>query len=470
MSKPSNIFSRISLTSFLIILAALSLKAQSQTQPVRYGTGLTEYGSDKPAFTIYTNPAADCSTSMNISWATPPGKMWTIEVTDLSTNQTYTYDYDESFLGWDGKPGDPLPEGKLYKFPFVYTCDTFNDKPSKLSNNTSVTEKHIFDKHGYELFELEPNKEYSYRIVTINDSTRQKEYSDTYKFKTAGADSWKAAVIGDFHHYSPIWSRLESAMGMIDVIDSVSGGIDWVLSTGDQTAWGGSYNFWTELSEQPNFKNYMWASVQGNHDNMTSGKQLSDNFFRDSHFFPYNGYSGQEGISYWFKYGDVLFLMLNNEATRLKGGLQPAIDWMEKVVKENPSKYIVVVEHHQWIIGTDGTKSQLERLYKTFDKLGVDLAISGHNHVYLRTYPLRDKQQVEPEEGTYYVVNSSSDNGRGRDIKKLVDNKDLIAKRWSEGSKTIGGMLMDVNPERIQMTLYNRNGEVEDSFTVPAKR
>ena len=459
--------SKISLSLLIISAASLTGIIQCHGAAPRYGAELTEYGSDKPAFTIFTNPAQDCSTAMNVSFATPPGMKWEIELTDVATGKSFIYDYDESFFNYTGPTP---PEEKLYRFPYVYTCETFDNIPSKLTDNTSVKESHVFDKHGFEFFDLEPDKEYSYRIITFNEDTKEKEYSDTYRFRTAGAPAWKAAVIGDFHHYSPLWSRLDSAMEMVDVVDSIAGGIDFVVSTGDQTAWGGSYNFWTQLSEQPNFKNRMWASVQGNHDNMASDKKTSDNFFRDSHFFPYNGYEGQEGIAYWFKYGDVLFLMLNNEAMRLSGGLQPAIDWMEKVVEENPSKYIVVVEHHQWLIGTSGANSQLDRFYKAFDRMGVDLAISGHNHVYLRTHPLKGREPVEPEEGTYYVVNSSSDNGRGRDIKKLVANSDIIATRWSEGAHTVGAMLMDVNPERIEMTLYDRYGNPQDSFTVPAKR
>lgn len=467
MSSKPKIFSHISLLALLLVSVFQAVNAQSQF--------LGAYGSDRPAHTIFTNPGQDSSTTMNISWATPVGKKWLIEVTDEKTGATYEYDYDESFLGGDADC-DSVVNGKMYKFPYIYRCDTFNDIPSKLSDRSSVNEMHIFDKHGYELYDLDPDRNYRYRIITFNDSTGKREYSDTYRFRTAGAKAWKAAVIGDFHHYSPSPRRIKSAMGMLNVIDSVAGGYDWVLSTGDQAAWGASYNFWTELSEQPQFKDKMWASVQGNHDNMASDRRTSDNFFRDSHYFPWNGYEGQEGVAYWFKYGDVLFLMLNNEAMRLKGGLQPAIDWMKKVVKDNPSKYIVVVEHHQWLIGTNGGNSQLDRFYKTFDELGVDLAISGHNHVYLRTFPLKDRQPVEaaegdiPREGTYYVVNSSSDNERGRDMKKLAANADIIEKRWSEGPQTVGAMLMDVNPERIIMTLYNRDGEAQDTFTVPAKR
>lgn len=465
MGRIKNIL-RFLFLSFLILKGIQIGFGQNDTGRVRYGQGLTEYGSDKPAHTIYTNPGEDCSTTMNISWATPPGTKWMIELTDETDGGTFVYEYDETLL--DG--AEDSEEGEPNQFPYLYRCDTFNDIPSVLSDRTKVTEKHIFDKHGYELYDLEPDKLYSYRIVTINDSTGEEEYSGTYRFRTAGADSWKAAVIGDFHHYSPLWKRLDAAMDMVEVLDSVAGGVDWVLSTGDQCAYGGSFNFWTELSEQPQFMDFMWASVQGNHDNMTSNSKTSDNFFRDSHFFPNNGYEGQEGLAYWFRYGDVLFIMLNNEAMHTSAGLEPALEWMEQVVADNPSKYIVVVEHYQWILDKeDSPNNQMARFYEVFDRLGVDLALSGHNHAYRRTFPLREMEEVEPREGTYYVVNSSSDNERGRDLPRAyADN--LIEKRWTEGTRTVGGMIMDVNPERIEMTLYDRYGNAKDSFIVPAKR
>lgn len=457
-------FSKFLLSTLLTVGGVMSVNAQTATESLRYGTGLTEYGSSKPAYAIYTNPGPDCSTTMNVSWATPPGTKCEIELTDEATGKSYIYYYDNSFLGEDSS------DGKAYKFPYVYRCDTFNDIPSKLSDKRSVIEKHIFDKHGFELNDLEPDKEYSYRIVTFNDKTGAKEYSDTYRFRTAGAPVWRAAIISDFHHYSPSWHRLESAMGMLDVIERESGGFDWVLSPGDQAAHGASFNFWTELAEQPNYKDFMWASVQGNHDNMASNKKTSDNFFRDSHFFPHNGYSGQEGIAYWFKYGDALFLMLNSEAMHQEEGVRRAVEWMEKTVKDNPSRYIIVVEHYNWLSGMTGSDFQHERFYEAFDRMGVDLAISGHNHVYLRTLPLKGNAASAPSEGTYYVVTSSSDNDRGREMKKPPKNADLIAKRWTEGPSTVGGMLMDVNPQRIQMTLYDRYGKIHDFFSIPAKK
>lgn len=424
---------------FTAAIVILSIACSAE----RYGYGLPASGSQNTIHTIFTNPGENSTNSMNISFATPPGTKAFVEVTDE-----------------DGRMKTFESEGEL--------CDTYDNVRSKLSDGTDVVERHVFDKHDVTLMGLKPNTEYEYRVVA--DSAGTKVYSEPRWFRSAGADSWKAAIIGDFHHYSPSWRRLDAAMEMVDVLDSVADGIYWVLSTGDVCAWGGSYNFWTELSEQPAFMNNMWAIVQGNHDHQTRDNIKSDSFFRDALANPWNGYTGQEGIVYWFKYGDVLFLMLNNEAMRASGSLTPVIEWMEKVIADNPSKYIVVVEHSEWLIGTDGKSSNLNRWYKTFDRLGVDLAIAGNNHAYIRTKPLKDRLPVEPEEGTYYVVTPSSDNARGRALKPIKENKDIIAERWSEGDNTVGGMVMDVNPERIVMTLYNRYGEVKDTFTVPAKR
>lgn len=436
---------------------------------------LTASGSDEASNTIFTNPAQNCSTEMDISWLTAPGKLCKIEVIDESDPRTYIYDYEEGDINFPNDETDPVEITSRETTPGTIQPDdkpngTFDHRPSQLANGRSVTESHLVAKHGYRLSNLKPNTDYTYRIITYDKETGQKEHSETHRFHTAGGDHWKAAILGDFHNYAPEPGRLKSAMGMIDVLDSVSGGIDWVLSTGDQCGWGGSLNFWTELSEQPEFIDYMWASVEGNHDSQDKAKDKTDSFFRDSHYFPRNGYPGQEGVTYWFRYGDVLFFMLNNESMVSRESQKEAEAWMEKVVAENPSKYIVVVEHHQWLIGTDGSNGQLDRWEKEFDKLGVDLAISGHNHAYLRTYPLFDRKPVEAEKGTYYVVTPSSDNERGRKLNPLKANKDLIATRWSEGSHTVGGMIMDVDPHRIAMTLYDRHGNVEDSFSVPAKR
>ena len=125
----------------------------------------------------------------------------------------------------------------------------------------------------------------------------------------------------------------------------------------------------------------MWAGVNGNHDNMSRGYiKTSNEFFRYANSYPNNGYRGEEGVSYFFKYGNVLFIMLNNEAMKTEEGLKEAQDWVRDVVKRNPSQYKVVCEHYQWFYGADGKDSQYVRWNKLFDELGIDLALRSEEH------------------------------------------------------------------------------------------
>jgi len=438
---------RLSIFS-LIIATALSAQCV-----VRYGTGLDSLGSREPAYTIFTAVGQDPSHEACISW---------VGATDLPGQFVrYTTADDTARVH---VISTPLCRGER--------CAVYDSVYSKLADNTDVRERHVFDKYGVTLSGLQPATDYIY-TVNVNRPDGTVWTGEPRRLRTApeAGGSWRAAVIGDYHHYSPLWSRLDHAMGMINTLDSVAGGIDWILSTGDQCAWGGSYNYWTELSEQPAYKSYMWAPVQGNHDHMNRENGKSDDYFRYAWHLPQNGYPGQEGVCYWFKYGDVLFLMLNNEAMRNKASLNTAREWIEWVVTANPSRYIVVVEHYEWIIATNGSDSQLERFADLFTRLGVDLAISGNNHAYLRTYPLNGTHVAAPgEHGTVYVVASSSDNGRGRALKELVGHQDVIAQRWSEGVHTVGGLILDVNPERMTLTLYDRTGASVDTVTIPARR
>lgn len=47
---------------------------------------------------------------------------------------------------------------------------------------------------------------------------------------------------------------------MIDTLEVCNGGdFDLMLHVGDVCAWGGSYSFWKDLYDQPQFKKYLWA-------------------------------------------------------------------------------------------------------------------------------------------------------------------------------------------------------------------
>ena len=397
---------------------------------------------------ISTCPGEDCSNEMIISWGA-----------DTSV---------QSWLLWS-KASDKGWRRAKRENPIWYRTEIYNGKSSKRANNENFFEEVIFNKCRVKLSGLEPNTTYKYMI--ISSPAGRGTSTGAYTFKTAGAKEWSACIISDFHNYSPIPGRLEAADKMIGKIKEYDPSMDWVLHLGDICAWGGSYSFWKNLYGMQWFKDYMWAGVNGNHDNMSRKYELTNEYFRNSAAYPLNGYPGEMGVCYWFKYGEALFIMLNNESMRTQEGLEDAQEWFKSVIKSNPSKYIIVCEHYQWFFGTDGADSQIARWGKLFDEFGVDLALAGNNHIYVRTNALYNKEETDGSRGTVYIQTPSSDNERGQAMKpELTQNKEIIKCRWTEGPKTVGAMSIKVFPTHIELALLDRNGTVIDTATVKAKR
>ena len=219
----------------------------------------------------------------------------------------------------------------------------------------------------------------------------------------------------------------------------------------------------------------MWAGVQGNHDYMGREKGVGTNdFTRNTTYYPANGCPEDERVTYHFRYGDVLFIMLNSMTNRTTENIKKAKAWMRQVVCEarasqNPPRYVVVCQPFEWFNGRTGQPIEYDRWSQTFDELGVDLALAGNYHIYLRTDAIYQGGQTDGESGTVYLQTPSSDNARGRTTSTLRASKDLIQHRWTEGKNTIGALCMEVNPQRILLTLLNRYGEAVDIVAVKAQ-
>lgn len=397
-------------------------------------------------YSVETCPAQNTGKAMNVSWAA--------DTAIHHSHVLYTLKSDK--LWRHAKRVDPEQ----------YLCTTFDSIYSQIPVVGNVWERHVFWKCGATLNGLKKDTEYMYRIMTGDRTTG----SMTHYFKTAGAKRWSAAIISDFHTWNPLPDRLTAAMTMIDTIEAVDKSIDWVLHLGDVIAWGGSYSYWQRLYREPNFHDFMWAGVNGNHDNMSRKYELTNKYFRDANHYPRNGYEGEMGVCYYFKYGDALFIMLNNEDMRSDSALRVAQQWFRQVVAKEKARYIIACEHYQWFDGPTGKDSQYGRWKDVFDECGVDLALSGNSHIYNRTNALYRGVETDGTKGTVYVQSASSDNERGRDPGTLTHNRDIIKKHWAQGVHTVSGMLLKVDEKCMTVTLYDRHGTLIDQVKILAKR
>lgn len=429
-------------------LIAFSMFASAEVDGKKY---VLTSETDKDVFSIVTAPGEDASRQMRISWGVDT------LVADSYIKYRKVNDKKEKHV-------------KTIKPQQNERCEVFFGKSSKTKDNVNFVEDARFMKCGAELDNLKPDTEYEYEVICSNG----KAYGPYY-FKTAGAKQWSCCIISDFHSYPPLGNRLKSAMNMIETVKRYDSSMDWILHVGDVCAWGGSYSFWERLYQEKPFKEYFWAGVNGNHDNMSRTSELSNQYFRHTSYYPENGYEGEMGVCYHFRYGDALFIMLNNESMHSDANLAIAQQWVKEVVakekaQKNAPKYIIVCEHYQWFYGDSGKASQYARWNKLFDELGVDLAIAGNNHIYARTGVLYGGVKTDGKKGTMYLQTSSSDCERGRDVGTLTANQDLIEYTFAEGQRTVSALDMKVDGKGISLELLNREGKVIDTAFVPKKK
>ena len=406
------------------------------------------YAATPDAYMIVANPGQDASIEMNIGWHT-----------NVENTKSYIVYTTKDDTNW---------KNQKQVFGSYEYVDVFDGVFSKDASGKSIYQDVKFLDYSVLLTDLLPDTEYMYKVG-------QNVLSDVQYFKTAGSTEFSFAWISDFHTYAPIPNRLKSAMNMIQKLDEYNKGFDFIFSTGDEMAWGGSYAHWLDLFNEKYHKNYMWSGVIGNHDFMDGSNSKNKNdYFRSVHAYPTNGYEGEEGVCYYFTYSNVLFITMNNETQTSAAEVEKAQKWFEEVVTRNPAQYIIVAQHYQWFNGSSGSfnnSTGYGRWKELFDKYNVDLAIAGNNHIYVRSKPIyQDKVSTDYRYGTTYIQTSSSDNERGSDMGTLTYNKDIIAHRFTEGGRTVGGIIVNVSEEKIKVELLNRNGEVLDSTEIKARR
>lgn len=408
--------------------------------------GIAE-GARAEVYSVVANPAPDCATQMNIGWHADRGETNCVVVYTAKTD-----------AGWKNAV---TAAGKFER------SDIFEGIYSKTPAGSNWNEVATFLDYGTTLTGLKPDTDYMYKVLSVktgetNRASKPTE-SEVRYFKTAGADEFSFVWISDIHAYTPLPNRVKNANAVLEAAVKIDPAVDFVFSTGDVVAWGGSYSFWRYLFEQPFAKGYMFADVIGNHDWMRRTNGGTSDYFRVAHNNPTNGYAGQEGVCYWFIYGDVLFLTFNNELLRTGAEAEAtAKAWAADVIGKQKGKYkrIFIAEHYQWFDGRNGKANWYDHWKEFCDEHNVTLALSGNNHIYERTHPLRGDKVVGAGQGTIYMEAPSSDGERGVEAGKLTANADKLAFTWSSHERsnatevrTIGCVLVHVSPKAITTKL-----------------
>ncbi len=318
--------------------------------------------------------------------------------------------------------------------------------------------------------DLAPDSKYCYRV---GDG---QVWSEWHTFRTASAkpDSFRFIYIGDAQNsIRSMWSRT------IRAAFAAAPDARFIAHAGDLLAEGYDDRLWGEWTDALGFISGMVPSIPapGNHDlHRPPGKPDSKGVFSvsglwRSHFaLPTNGPGIEEmrGQSYYVDYQGVRMIALDvnvfaNEAFE-PGAKQRVwdrqLEWLGKVLGENPNRWTIVVQHQPIYAVAKGREYAEMRaaLAPLYEKYHVDLVLQGHDHSYARSHKVAAGKVVAPDEpGVIYAVSVS-----GPKMYQLDElHMNLMALAFE---KTQLFQVIEVSPERLVYESHSVAGAVLDCF------
>jgi hypothetical protein len=451
------------------------------------------------AFDIALTPGADMS-KLNIAWyTTDDTPACVVEVTEKDPGQkrhcnwNYFAHKHMKFTGINTAPADII-------------MGSFDTSPKGYYNEATITG-------------LKPGTEYYYRLGDGDGN-----WSATYEYATRNPREFSFiylsdAQIGASQPRGATAEQLAAAIasdtaGWINTLTVVSQDFPksaFILSTGDQIETPGNADQWTGFFTPAALTSIPVAPAIAAHDELGAGMggPVSSYAF-DYHFNlpnetkhptvescadnppPQPGQPCSSTVEselaagdYWFTYGKALFMVLNmdsNDYAAHETFMQAAID-------SNPNVKWKIVMFHYTLYTAAGRPVDAPRkaaLLPIIQALGIDVVLTGHDHVYCRTYQMLDDTaqtsqllgvdgtSVINPTGVLYMVANSASGSKYYDLASPMNG--YVAKYYqpAKESRTPCFSYITVNDTSINISAYTytpstsideETGESITSFT-----
>ena len=194
--------------------------------------------------------------------------------------------------------------------------------------------------------------------------------------------------------------------------------------------------------------------VIGNHECQGGNPSM----YLDLFTLPHNGPQGIEPErAYAFEYSNALFVILDSNLPP-----ESQSEWLDKQLSESQATWKFAVYHHPAYSSKPSrdNKEIRKQWGDLFDKYHVDMALQGHDHAYLRTYPMKDgKRTASPQEGTIYIVSIS---GIKFYDQALCDYTDFGMTNVS----TYQVLDLQIEGDRLVYHAYDTDGVLRDEITI----
>ena len=223
---------------------------------------------------------------------------------------------------------------------------------------------------------------------------------------------------------------------------------NFVFHNGDFVQRGNVYRQWEKLFFNPAremINHIPLFGAIGNHE---------DN---SPNYYNYFSFPGNERW-YSFDFGNSHFIILDTEESLIQEG-SDEIKWLINDLENRTATWTFVGSHHPPFTagGNYYRKSRLVRknlLHPIFEKYGVDVVFSGHDHNYERSEPIVGKDGENPV--TYIVC------GNGGTPLRYIGRRE-----WTHyAERVFGFVLVKIDGSRLHFQAFNIDNEVIDEFTL----
>ena len=228
------------------------------------------------------------------------------------------------------------------------------------------------------------------------------------------------------------------------------------IMAGDLVTRGAERNEWDSLFHNAAdiYDRRTLVPVIGNHECQGGQPRL----YLEQFALPHNGPSTIEPEhAYSFEYGNVLFVILDSN-------LEPATQtsWLEQKLAQTKATWKFAVYHHP-AYSSGGNRDNLEvraEWTPLFDKYHVDLVLQGHDHAYLRTYPLKGGRRVtDSKSGTVYVVSVSG-------TKMYAQSQHDYTEFGMTNIATFQVLDLQISGNRLVYRAYDIDGKLRDDLVI----
>lgn len=172
----------------------------------------------------------------------------------------------------------------------------------------------------------------------------------------------------------------------------------------------------------------------GNHDNISQRSYAAFNLGGER----YRTYKPKQGVRF--------FVLDSNYLD------PPQLAWLDKELKSSGSEWKVCYFHHPLYSSGKRHGSSLELravLEPYFTKYGVNLVLSGHDHIY---------ERIKPQKGVYYFVSGAGGQLRKGNVATTITEKIYDADYHF--------MLMEIDGDDLYFQAVNRAGQNIDSGVI----